>query len=80
MSNRIRERITTVVPVTPYRPTDDGRVDGGTSAALYDRLVGRTGRHALVGAAVALWVVGFVAAGALSAVEGIALLVALTRR
>ncbi|MFC7185658.1 MFS transporter [Halorubrum yunnanense] len=37
---------------------------GGTSAALYDRLVERTGRHALVGAAVALWVVAFAFAAA----------------
>ncbi|WP_206662539.1 MFS transporter [Halorubrum sp. BOL3-1] len=37
---------------------------GGASAALYDRLVVRTGRHALVGTAVALWVVAFAFAAA----------------
>ncbi|VTT85594.1 MFS permease [Halorubrum sp. DM2] len=35
---------------------------GGVSAALYDRLVTRVSRHALVGAALALWVVAFAAA------------------
>ncbi len=48
---------------------------GGTSAALYDRLVARTTRHALVGAAVALWVIAFafaaVADSALTAVPAV---------
>ena len=35
---------------------------GAVSAALYDRLVVRTGRHALVAAAFVLWVGGFAAA------------------
>ena len=35
---------------------------GGVSAAAYDRLVERTSRHALVGTALGLWVLAFVAA------------------
>jgi len=35
---------------------------GGVAAALYDRLVARTGRHALVAVAVGLWTVAFAAA------------------